>query len=126
MSLKRKITYGILGILLLMGLYFWLHVSLGLFTPYNSWTAQQDLKSGKVQIVVIGLAFMPQEHNEVAKKYGFVYTYLGCDATYKLLNGSQNYNHVVMNYLENKYGHDIWEKIEMQVDSINSTHGLDH
>jgi hypothetical protein len=91
----------------------------GLFTPYNSWTAEQDIKNNKVQIIAIGLPYKPQVRQQLASKYGFQYNYIGCNATTELLNGTKYYNNKVKEFLANKYGADFWTTFQSQLDSAN-------
>jgi len=107
-----------LTILTICGLYFGLRLSYGFFTPYNSLTAKQDIKSGQVRIIAIGLPYMPQVRQRLAKQYGFEYNFVGCTATTELLNGSRYYNEVVEKYLTDKFGQDFWTKFNAQLDSI--------
>ncbi|QHT69647.1 hypothetical protein GXP67_24855 [Rhodocytophaga rosea] len=123
--MKKKISYCLLGVLLFAGLYVWLRVSFGLFTPYNSWTARQDLKKGKVQYIAIGLPVMPQVRNQVAQQYEFEYNYVGCVVTTELLNGSEYYNQEVKAYLEKKYGEGMWENIKRKCDSLIAANAID-
>jgi hypothetical protein len=116
--LKRKFTYSFLTLFILVGLYFGLRLFFGFFTPYNSLTARQDIKKGKIQIIAVGLPYMPQIEQKVADKYGFNFNYVGCNATTELLNGTEYYNNIVENHLENKYGKNFWKKFQSQVDSL--------
>jgi hypothetical protein len=123
--LKRKITYGLLTIVLLVGLYFGLRLGFGIFTPYNSFTASQDIKNGHVQIIAIGLPYMPQVRQQLAKQYGFEYNYVGCNATTELLRGTEYYNRVVEEYLTDKFGKDFWAIFHTQLDSIENANSAD-
>ncbi len=123
--MKREITYGLLTILLFGGLYFGLRLGFGFFTPYNSLTARQDITNGQVQIIAIGLPYMPQARQRLAKQYGFEYNYVGCNATTELLNGSKYYNNVVEKYLTDKFGKDFWTKFNTQLDSIDNANSAD-
>ena len=105
-------------IILLAGVYFGLRLGFGFFTPYNSFTARQDIKNGQVQIIAVGLPFMPQVRQRLAKKYGFKYNYVGCNATTELLNGSKYYNNVVEEYLTDKFGKEFWTNFNTQLDGI--------
>jgi hypothetical protein len=119
-KLKLKITYGILTILLLAGLYFGLRFAFGLFTPYNFWTARQDIKDGKIQIIEIGeLPLNFEQKQKLAKSYGFNFSQPGCNATTDVLNGVEYYNIIVVEHLKNKYGDGWWTKFHNQIDSID-------
>jgi hypothetical protein len=116
-TLKRKFTYGLLTIVLVGLFYLGLKLSFGIFTPYNFWTAKQDIANNKIQIIVIGLPYYPQVRQLVAKDYGFNFNYVGCNATTELLNGTKYYNNQVENYLTKKYGDNFWRTFKLQVDS---------
>ena len=106
--------------LLFSGVYFGFHFAFGLFTPFNSWTARQDIKSRKIQIIVIGE--MPLNFNQkqkLANSYGFDFYVLGCNATKEILNGTEYYNQEMVDYLESKFGTGWWTKIQTQLDSID-------
>jgi hypothetical protein len=109
-----------LTIILLGGLYFGLRLGFGFFTPYNSLTARQDITNGQIQIIAIGLPYMPQVRQRLAKQYGFEYNYVGCNATTELLNGTEYYNNVVKEYLTDKFGKDFWTKFNTQLNSIDN------
>lgn len=92
----------------------------GFFTPYNSLTAKQDISNGQIQIIAIGLPNMPQVEQQLAKKYGFEFNFIGCNVTTELLNGTEQYNHIVEEYLSDKFGKDFWAKFNAQLDSIEN------
>lgn len=112
-------------IILLVGLYIGLRLAFGFFTPYNTLTARQDIKNGQVQIIAVGLPYMPQVRQRLAKQYGFEYNYVGCNATTELLNGSNYYNEVVEEYLTDKFGKDFWTRFNTQLDSIDNANSTD-
>jgi hypothetical protein len=119
--MKRKITYGLLTILLLVGLYFGLRFAFGLFTPFNFWTAQQDIINGKIQIVEIGE--LPQnfeQKQKLANSYGFGIYLFGCNVTTDAINGTKYYNRKMVDHLESKYGKGWWRTIQTQFDSIDN------
>lgn len=120
LPVKRILIVTLTLILLLGGFYYWLRVSLGLFTPYNSWTANQDIKNGHIQVIAIGYPFKPLNRQYLARQYDFQYNYIGCNVTNELLNGSRRYNEVVDTYLTNKFGINFWHLFQRQLDSINS------
>ncbi|WP_316786533.1 hypothetical protein [Pedobacter frigiditerrae] len=118
--MKQKITYGLLTLLLLGGLYFGLRFMFGLFTPYNFWTAQQDIKNEEVRIIEIGeLPLNFEQKQKLANSYGFNFSLHGCNVTTDILNGTDYYNRVVVDHLENKYGKGWWTKFQNQLDSID-------
>ena len=119
--MKRKIIYGLLTILLVGELYFGLRFAFGLFTPFNFWTAGQDIKSGKIQIVKIGEMPLNFEQNQkLANSYGFDFYLFGCNVTSDIINGAEYYNKVVVEHLENKYGIGWWTKFQSQLDSLDN------
>ncbi len=89
----------------------------GLFTPYNSFTAKQDIKKNKIQIIAIGLPYNAQVEQKLASKYGFQYNYIGCNATTELVNGTKYYNNEIEKHLQEKYGSDFWTTFQSQLDS---------
>ncbi len=98
-----------------------LHFMFGLFTPYNFWTAQQDINNGKVQIIEIGeLPLNFEKNQKLANSYGFSFFLHGCNVTTGILNGTKYYNKIMVDHLENKYGEDFWAKFQNQLDSINT------
>lgn len=115
--MKRKFTFRLLIIILFGLLFVGLRVQFGLFTPYNFWTAKQDIANNNVQLIAVGLPYYPQVEQRLAQQYGFNYKFIGCNATTELLNGTKYYNNQVQNYLTNKYGDKFWTIFKMQVDS---------
>lgn len=93
----------------------------GLFTPYNFWTAQQDLKNGKVQIIEIGeMPLNFEQKQKFADSYGFKFSLHGCNVTTDILKGTDYYNRIVVDHLETKYGKGWWTKFQTQLDSIDN------
>ncbi len=108
-------------IALLGGLYLGLRFAFGLFTPFNFWTAGQDIKNGKIQIVEIGempLNFDQKQH--LANSYGFDFYLFGCNVTTDIINGTKYYNRKMVDHLESKYGKGWWTKFQSQLDSIDN------
>lgn len=106
-------------ILVLGGLYFGLRFAFGLFTPFNFWTAGQDIKNGKVQIVEIGeMPLNFEQKQNLATTYGFGFYLFGCNVTTDILNGTEYYNKKMFDHLESKYGVGLWTKFQSQLDSI--------
>jgi hypothetical protein len=119
--LKRKITYGLLTILLLGGLYFGLRFAFGLFTPFNFWTAGQDIKKGKIQIAEIGeMPLNFEQKQKLANSYGFNFCLIGCNVTTDIINGTEYYNRKMVDHLESKFGAGWWTKFQSQLDSIDN------
>lgn len=120
--MKKKITYGILTILLIGGLYLVFRFAFGLFTPLNYLTARQDIKNGKIQIVVLGEIFTKdKQKQDLAKTYGFELYFFGCNLSTEIINGTKYYNQTMIDYLERKYGSGWWKKFQAQLDSIDKT-----
>lgn len=109
--MKRKIRYGFLTLVGLSGILLTLWFRFGIFTPYNAWTAKRDLKNGVVQIVTAGKPFPPEVEGKLASKYGFSLKNLGCTAGLEAV-GSEQYNAVVRQYLEDKNGQGFWQKCD--------------
>ena len=109
-------------ILLIGGLYFGLRLAFGLFTPLNSWAARQDIKNGKIQIVVLGEIFPTDKQKQsLANTYGFEFYFFGCNILTEVINGTKYYNQTMVDYLEKKYGSGWWTKFQTQLDSIDKT-----
>ncbi|MDE3184985.1 MAG: hypothetical protein KGM16_16355 [Bacteroidota bacterium] len=124
--MKKRITYGLLTIVFFGGLYFGLRFSFGLFTPYNFWTARQDIKKGKIQIAEVGeLPLNYGEKQSLANSYGFKFYYFGCTVTKDIINGTKYYNQTMVEHLEKKYGHGWWTKFQTQLDNIDNSKRLD-
>ena len=108
-------------ILVLGGLYLGLRFAFGLFTPFNFWTAGQDIKNGKIQIAEIGempLNFEQKQH--LANSYDFDFYLFGCNVTTDIINGTEYYNKKMVDHLESKYGNGWWTKFQTQLDSIDN------
>lgn len=124
--MKKRITYGLLSILLVGGLYFGLRFGFGLFTPFNFWTAGQVIKSGKIKIVKIGeLPLHFEQKQKLANSYGLDFYLFGCNVTTDVINGIEYYNKTLIDHLESKYGIDWWTKFQSQLDSIDMTNSSD-
>ena len=107
-------------ILLIGGLYFGLRFAFGLFTPFNFWTAGQDIKNGKIQIVEIGeMPLNFDQKQKLANSYGFDFYLFGCNVTTDIINGTEYYNKKMVDHLESKFGAGWWTKFQNQFDSID-------
>lgn len=119
--MNRKITYGILTILFLGGLYFGLRFVFGFFTPFNLWTAREDIRKGRIKIVEVGEMPMNFEQKQkLAKSYGFKFYLYGCNASTDIIHGKEYYNKKMVEELENQYGVGWWAKFQSQLDSIDN------
>ncbi|MEI8053536.1 MAG: hypothetical protein WCH52_07295 [Bacteroidota bacterium] len=117
--MKRKIIFSLSSVIVLAGILWWLYFSFGFFTPYNFITARQDISNGKIQVIVYGKPFRPEETQLRAKKYGFEFSFLNCMVTKELINGTNKYNQEVEKYLDAKYGADFLNRFYYQLDSIS-------
>lgn len=99
--MRKKITYGLLTILFIGGLYLGLRFEFGLFTPLNFWTARNDIENGKIQIVVIG-EILPtdKQRQSLAKANGFNFYYFGDNISTDIINGAKYYNKAMVDYFE--------------------------
>lgn len=108
-------------ILLLSGLYFGLRFTFGLFTPFNSWAAGQDIKKGKIQIVEIGeMPLNFEQKQKLANSFDFSFYLYGCNVSTDIINGTECYNKKMVDELENKFGAGWWTKFQNQLDSIDN------
>ena len=120
--MRKKITYGLLTILLIGGLYLVLRFAFGLFTPLNYLSARHDIKNGKIQIVVLGEIFPTDKQKQsLANTYGFEFYFFGCSISTEIINGSKYYNQTMVDFLEKKYGSGWWTKFQTQLDSIDKS-----
>jgi hypothetical protein len=118
--LKRKITYGLLLVLFISGLYFGLNSIFGLFTPYNYFTARQDASNNKIQIVEVGEKPMNyDEKQRLANSFGFSFHLFGCNVSSNIINGTKYYNRVMIDHLESEHGNNWWSNFQTQIDSID-------
>lgn len=108
-------------ILFFGGLYFGLRFAFGLFTPFNFWTAGQDIKNGKIQIVEIGeMPLNFKQKQKLANSYGFNFYLFGCNVKTDIINGTEYYNKKMVGHLESKFGAGYWTKFKNQLDSIDN------
>ena len=108
-------------ILLLGGLYFGLRFAFGIFTPFNSWTAGQDIRNGKIQIVEIGeMPLNFEQKQNLANSYDFNFYLFGCNVSTDIINGIDYYNKTMVDHLESKFGAGWWTKFQDKLDSIDN------
>ena len=108
-------------ILLFGGLYLGLRFAFGLFTPFNFWTAGQDIKSGRFQIAEIGeMPLNFEQKQKLANSYGFDFYLFGCNVTTHIIYGTEYYNKKMVDHFETKYGIGWWTKFQSQLDSIDN------
>jgi len=113
--MNQKTKYALLITLVALGIYLTLRLGFGIFTSYNAFTAKRDIKNGVVKIITIGEPDLTSARQDLAKQYGFGYSFVGCNSTIELRNGSRFYNAVVEEYLIEKYGKDFWSRFNAQV-----------
>ena len=108
------------------GLYFGLRFAFGFFTPYNVWTAKQDIKKRKVQIAEIGeLPLNFEQKQKLANSYGLEFYLIGCNVTTDIINGTKYYNNAMIGHLESNYGIGWWTEFQIQLDSIDKAKSTD-
>ncbi len=108
--MKRTLLYALTLCTLIAITCFFGYYQFGLFTSYNSYKAKDDIKNGIVQILILG-ELGPQEETkkDVAQMFGFDFNRVGgCVVNQPLLNGVEQYNKTVKEYLTKKNGRD-WE-----------------
>lgn len=124
--MKRKITYGLLIFLLFAAVYLVLRFTFGFFTTFNYWTAEQDLKNGKIQIIEVGeMPLNMEQKQNLARSYGFNFYLFGCNVPKDEIKGIEYYNKKMIDHLEAKYGIGWWAKFQSQLDSIDSSNSTD-
>ena len=108
-------------LLLIGGLYFVLRFAFGLFTPFNFWSAGQDIKNGKIQIVKIGeMPLNFEQKQKLANSYGLNFYLFGCNVSTDIINGTEYYNKKIVDHLESKLGAGWWTNFQNQLDSIDN------
>ena len=116
---KRLLKYSIVLIFVGIGLFI-SYYYLGIFTPYNYFTAKRDISNNKPRLLIFG---MPSDKDiqsqRIAREYGFSYDIVAhCIVTESFVNRVRAYNKVTEDYLKNKFGEN-WElKFYNQVDSL--------
>lgn len=119
--MKRKVKLGFLIVILIGGLYFGLRFMFGIFTPFNFWTAQKDIENHNIQIIAIGeLPLNFDQKQKLAKSYGFSFHLYGCESSSDIINGTNYYNAVMIDFLEKKHGKGWWKKFQSERDSIDN------
>jgi hypothetical protein len=112
----KKITfYSISAIALLVFCFL-----MGFFTPFNFWTAKQDIKTSKIQVITIGeLPINDDQKQALAKQYGFSFYHSGCIVSIDRSNGINQYNSAMIGFLSEKHGENWWQKFQIKMDSID-------
>jgi hypothetical protein len=92
----------------------------GLTDQYNYFTAQQDIKNGKVQIISIGLPMLTgYEEEEAAIERDF-----GYKSIWRCIYSSRGYywyNNAMYKYLDKKNGHDWQDRLRQKLNSLRNT-----
>ncbi len=117
--MKRKHTFFFAAIFVAL-LYCWLRFSFGIFTPYNFFTAKQDIDNGK--IIIIEAGEMPlnfKQKKTLANNFSFDFELTGCLLNTDKINGIKYYNNRMIQELEHKFGTGWWSKFQHQLDSID-------
>lgn len=95
----------------------------GLNEEFNYFSANRDIKNGKIQILETGLILpepnvdwdkKQQVEKKLEKQFGFKSVYLGCTVTHSI----GIYNSVMEEYLENVHGKNWWTKQRHILDSL--------
>ena len=95
----------------------------GLNEEYNYFSANRDIKNGKIQILETGLILPEPNVNwdkkqeaekNLEKEFGYKTVYLGCSVT----NGIVIYNSVMEDYLEKVNGENWRKKQQRMIDSL--------
>jgi len=114
------ILFSCAGIILTSTNYY------GLNGEYNYFSANRDIKNGKIQILETGLILpepnvdwdkMQEAEKKLEKKFGYKSVYLGCTVTH----GIGIYNAVMEDYLENVNGKNWRTKQRHMLDSLMSS-----
>lgn len=82
----------------------------GLFADYNAFKAQRDIKNGNIRILIYGeLGTNEVLENKIAHEFGFRFDRVDdCTVNHVLINGVEQYNKRVKEYLRKTHGID-WE-----------------
>lgn len=101
MKNKKLILISIISVITLLFAYW----ELGMFTPYNYFSAKEDIKNGDIHLLTIGEPSLnPAIEDSITKRYGFRYENKGCTVTEIKMKGIGTYNSVVEDYLEKRNG----------------------
>lgn len=112
----KRLLIGILIIIFIAVISFFVDFIFGLSTDYNYLTAKKDISKGHIQLISYGLPLF--DVNPISTKYGFKNIEHGCTATKKEINGIKYYNSTMKTYLTKINGKD-WEiKYQNAIDSL--------
>jgi hypothetical protein len=104
-SFKMKKSKNIIVSVLLAALLLFTAFQLGLFTPYNYFTAKRDVLVGKIQLIEYGEPMLPTTDTTIHKledSPGYKTISLGCVITTQEINGIEQYNYVMEEFLNRK------------------------
>jgi hypothetical protein len=115
----KRITYTIVVLVVTSGLIFTSY-NFGLFSKYNFFTAQRDIKNGSIQIIIFGeLPLNRAKLDSLAEANGFNFFYEGCLISNDEYKGSKYYNKVMVDYLEKIHGQGWWTNFQMKSESLS-------
>jgi hypothetical protein len=101
MMKSKKILIAVLLVALTLPAAF----HFGLFTPYNYFTAKRDVLAGSIQLIEYGEPSLPTTDSASRKQEGFLVVKaisLGCVITAQEINGIEQYNYVMKEFLNCK------------------------
>lgn len=104
-SYKVKKSKKIIICVLLVALLLFTAFQLGLFTPYNYFTAKRDVLVGKIQLIEYGEPMLPTTESAIHKSEDSLSVNtisLGCVITSQEMNGIEQYNYVMKEFLNRK------------------------
>jgi hypothetical protein len=96
------------------------HYQYGLFTRYNYITAQWDKRHNEIRLVTYGEELLAnKQYKIIAQKMGFRWeTIAGCLISSPSINGAEQYNKVMTEYLVQKIGNGWKKRFDKSVDSL--------
>lgn len=115
---KSRVTIALSSAVLTLTLFcsWWFF---GIFTPYNYFTAKNDISKGEIKILTFGEpALNPDLELEICQKYGFRYENLGCVIYPQKRNSANCYNKVVNDYLEKRNGKFWKDKLKEYLENL--------
>jgi hypothetical protein len=119
--MRHKIWLASLAVIVIVFSIIFLFRGYGLFSSYNYFTARRDIKSNNIQIISAGLPMICSKDSEIKAvrvKYGFKVNNIGCVVSTQEMNGIEEYNNVVEQYLSQRNGKDWRMAYETEVDSL--------
>lgn len=101
MKKSKKILIAVLLVALTLPTAF----QFGLFTPYNYFTAKRDVLAGKIQLIEYGEPMLLTTVSAIHKSEDSLSVKtisLGCVITTQEINGIEQYNYVMKEFLKRK------------------------